>query len=80
MNPAELKLRVENETTGDLLWDKPDVHPSELGVGMRSMQERVRHLGGHLDFHIGKNRTVLEAVFPLAQAAATTPELIRLTQ
>lgn len=68
VNPAELRLRVENETTGDLLWDRPEVQPAKLGVGMRSMHERVQYLGGHLSFHIGKNRTVLEAVLPLSKA------------
>lgn len=63
---TELKLSVENETTRDFLWDRPDIQPMKLGVGMRSMHERVRHVGGRLDFHIGKNRTILEAVFPLS--------------
>jgi signal transduction histidine kinase len=63
---TELKLSVENETTRDLLWGQPDIQPAKIGVGMRSMHERVQHVGGRLDFHIGKNRTVLEAVFPLS--------------
>ena len=67
MNTTELKLSVENETTCDLLLDKADVQPAKLGVGMRSMRERAQHLGGHLNLHIGKNRTILEAVFPLPQ-------------
>ena len=62
---TELKLSVENETT-HLLWDQPVIQPAKIGVGMRSMHERVQHVGGRLDFHIGKNRTVLEAVFPLS--------------
>jgi two-component system NarL family sensor kinase len=64
--PTELKLSVENETTRDLLWDQLVIQPVKLGVGMRSMHERVQQVGGRLDFHIGKNRTVLEAVFPLS--------------
>jgi two-component system NarL family sensor kinase len=63
---TELKLSVENETARDLLWGQPDIQPAKIGVGMRSMHERVQHVGGRLDFHIGKNRTVLEAVFPLS--------------
>jgi PAS domain S-box-containing protein len=66
VNSAELRLSVENETTGDLLWDQPDVQPAKVGVGMRSMQERVQYLGGHLSFHMGKNRTILEVVLPLS--------------
>ena len=69
---GELRLSVENETTCELLRKKTDVQPSKLGVGMRSMQERVERLGGHLTFDIGKNRTVLQASFPLAHAARAT--------
>ena len=72
VNPTEVRLCVDNETTDDLRWEKASLQPAKFGVGMRSMQERVQHLGGHLSFHIGKNRTVLETVFPLAQAAAAT--------
>jgi PAS domain S-box-containing protein len=68
VNSTELRLSVENETTGELLWDQPDVQPGKFGVGMRSMQERVQYLGGHLGFHIGKNRTVLEVALPLSKA------------
>ena len=71
MNPAELRLSVENETTGDLLRDQTDLQPGKLGVGMRSMHERIHHLGGRLDFQIRKNRTVLEAIFPSSHAKAT---------
>ena len=76
INPTELRLSVENETTGDLLWDQTDGHPAKLGVGMRSMQERVQYLGGHLHFHIGKNRTVLEVVFPLSKALSEHTKVV----
>ena len=69
MNQTELRLSVENETTADFVRDKTDLQPAKLGVGMRSMQERVQHFGGRLDFHMGKNRTILEALIPLSQAA-----------
>jgi two-component system, NarL family, sensor kinase len=72
VTPREVRLSVENDTTGELLWEKATVQPDKPGVGMHSMQERVQHLGGHLTFHIGKNRTVLETVFPPAQAASAT--------
>lgn len=62
----QLRLTVENETTDELLSEQTDVQPAKLGVGIRSMQERVQNLGGHLTFDIGKNRTVLQASFPLA--------------
>jgi signal transduction histidine kinase len=67
--PNELRLRVENETTSELLPNQPPVNPAKLGVGMRSMRERVEQLGGHLTLDIGKNRTVLQASFPVAQNA-----------
>ena len=69
LEAGELRLSVENEATSELLWRKTDVQPSKLGVGMRSMQERVERLGGHLTFDIGKKRTVLQASFPVAQTA-----------
>jgi signal transduction histidine kinase len=77
LNPTELRLSVENETTGDLLWDQPNVQPAKLGVGMRSMQERVQYLEGHLNFHIRKNRTVLEVVFPLSKTIREEGEVTR---
>lgn len=46
--------------------------PANLGVGMRSMQERVQQLGGHLTLDIGKNRALLQASFPVAQAQAAS--------
>lgn len=67
VGPAELRVSVENESTAESLWDHADVQPAKLGVGMRSMQERVQYLGGHLHFHVGKNRTVLEVILPLAK-------------
>lgn len=76
VSSTELRLSVENETTGDLLWDQPDVQPGKFGVGMRSMQERVQYLGGHLSFHMGKNRTVLEVVLPLSKATREEGDLI----
>jgi PAS domain S-box-containing protein len=76
VSSTELRLSVENETTGELLWDQPDVQPGKFGVGMRSMQERVQYFGGHLSFHIGKNRTVLEVVLPFSKATREEGGLI----
>ena len=66
LEPGEVRLRVENETTSQFLASQPPAHPAKLGVGMRSMQERVEQLGGHLTLDIGKSRTVLQASFPVA--------------
>jgi signal transduction histidine kinase len=68
LESGELRLRVENETTREFLPSQP-VHTAKLGVGMRSMQERVQQLGGQLTLDIGKNRTVLQASFPVPQNA-----------
>jgi signal transduction histidine kinase len=67
VGPAGLRVSVENVATGS---PQPKNHAVELatsGVGMRSMQERVQHFGGHLAIHSDQNRTVLEVVFPLSQ-------------
>jgi signal transduction histidine kinase len=66
VGPAGLRVSVENVATGSL---QPKNHAVELatsGVGMRSMQERVQHFGGHLALHSDQHRTVLEVVFPLS--------------
>lgn len=74
LEARELKLTVENETTSEIPSRKTDVQHGNLGVGMRSMQERVERLGGHLSLDLGKNRTVLQSSFPLAEIArATSP-------
>ena len=46
VNSTELRLSVENETTGDLLWDQLDVQPRKFGVGMRSVQSASNISGG----------------------------------
>ena len=69
LEPGELRLRVENETTRELLSSQPPLHTAKLGVGMRSMQERVEQLGGFLMLNVGKDRTVLQASFPVARNA-----------
>jgi signal transduction histidine kinase len=65
VGPAGLRISVENVATGT---PQPRNGAAKLGsggVGMRSMQERVEHFGGHLALHSDQNRTVLEVVFPL---------------
>jgi PAS domain S-box-containing protein len=57
----EVKVSVENETTAAVT--------QKMGVGIRSMQERVRHFGGQLVFHSDQYRTLLEAALPFAQRA-----------
>jgi signal transduction histidine kinase len=78
LDSDKLRLSVENETTRKLKllssMSGTLAHSARLGVGIRSMQERAERLGGHLTFEIGKNRTVLQASFPLVEnAQATSP-------
>jgi len=66
LEEGELRLRVENETTSELLRSQGLAQGSKLGVGMRSMQERVEQLGGRLTLNIDQNSSVLQAAFPFA--------------
>jgi len=66
--PAEISVSVENETTAELSI-KNVAQSRKVGVGIRSMQERVEHFGGRSELHSNPYRTVLQAVFPLSQAA-----------
>jgi two-component system, NarL family, sensor kinase len=67
VGPAGLRISVENVATGTPQLNNGAEKQGTGGVGMRSMQERVEHFGGHLAFHSDQNRTVLEATFPLSQ-------------
>jgi signal transduction histidine kinase len=67
VGPAGLRISVENVATGTPQLSNGAEKQGTGGVGMRSMQERVEHFGGHLAFHSDQNRTVLEATFPLSQ-------------
>jgi signal transduction histidine kinase len=70
--PAGLRISVENVGTGT---PQPRNGAAKLGsggVGMRSMQERVEHFGGHLTLCSDQNSTVLEVVFPLSPSGNGT--------
>jgi signal transduction histidine kinase len=69
VSPAGLRISVENVATGTPQLKNDAVKLGTSGVGMRSMQERVRHFGGHLALHSDQNRTVLEVILPLSPAA-----------
>jgi PAS domain S-box-containing protein len=60
----EVRISVENETTAAV--------NQKMGVGIRSMQERVQHFAGRVAFHSDQYRTVLEAVLPRSRAARGT--------
>ena len=65
VDPAGLRISVENVATATLHLKNDAVKLGSNGVGMRSMRERVEQFGGHLALHSTQNRTVLEVVFPL---------------
>ncbi len=65
VDPAGLRISVENVATGTPQIKNDTVKLGSSGVGMRSMRERVEQFGGHLALHSDQNRTVLEVVFPL---------------
>ena len=65
VNPEGVRISVENVATGTPQPRNGAVKLGASGVGMRSMQERVEHFGGHLALRSDQNRTVLEVVFPL---------------
>jgi len=56
----EVKISVENETTAAVT--------QKMGVGIRSMQERVQHFGGRLAFRSDPYRTLLEAALPFSRS------------
>jgi signal transduction histidine kinase len=67
VSPAGLRISVENVATTTPQLTNHGATLGTGGVGMRSIQERVEHFGGHLALHSDQNRTVLEATFPLTQ-------------
>jgi PAS domain S-box-containing protein len=67
-NPAQISISVENETTREFS-TKGACQSAKMGVGLRSLQERVEHFGGRSTLHCNPYRTLLRAVFPLSQPA-----------
>jgi PAS domain S-box-containing protein len=68
LRPTEISVSVENEQTREVSI-KNSRQSAQIGVGIRSLQERVEHFGGRSALHSNAYRTVLEAVFPLSRAA-----------
>jgi len=66
LNPAEVRIAVENETTGGSSTLNARQN-AKMGVGMRSIQERVEHFGGRSVHDSDTYRTTLEAVLPLSR-------------
>jgi two-component system NarL family sensor kinase len=68
---ASIRLRVENGGVNLAVEDRAkgfasvDGQPARAGVGIASMRERVRELGGGLRVSSGAAGTTVEAVMPL---------------
>ncbi len=59
-------LTIEDDGVG---FEAINGHPRKAGVGIASMRERVRELGGELRVSTGATGTVIEAALPLVSAA-----------
>jgi signal transduction histidine kinase len=67
LNPDGVFIKVEDNGSG--LPDSKDAEarPAKIGVGISSMQERVKHCGGRLQMHSESTGTQLEVSLPLPQ-------------
>ncbi len=61
---VELTLTVTDEGKG--LKEEIQLGEGQLGVGIRGMRERIRQLGGEIEFRNGTSGTILTARLPLA--------------
>jgi len=69
VNPEGVFINVEDEGTGLPPSAELTELPAKIGVGIGSMQERVRHCGGRLQLHSRGAGTQLEVSLPIRQAA-----------
>lgn len=72
-------LEISDQGKGTPLQNFEQANPDGKhahGVGLRGMHERIRQIGGTLEFSSGKNGTTVAAIIPLDKTspAATTPE------
>ena len=69
LNPHAVSINVEDHGTGlPVSADAPSA-PPKIGVGIGSMQERVKHCGGRFQLHSRPDGTQLEVSLPLPQVA-----------
>jgi signal transduction histidine kinase len=71
VDTAEARVSVENEITREIHVGAAAKTP-RIGVGMRSLNERVEYFGGRCALRHDTYRTVLEAVVPLPRMANTS--------
>ena len=67
LNPDGVFIKVEDNGSGLPPSAGPEVHPAKIGVGISSMQERVKHCGGRFQMHSETTGTQLEVSLPLPQ-------------
>ena len=69
LNPQGVLITVEDNGSGLPPSADPELPPAKIGVGISSMQERVKHCGGRFQLHSRSTGTQLEVSLPLPQAA-----------
>jgi signal transduction histidine kinase len=70
---AEVTLQLKNAALIAQVKDAgKGVASGAMGVGLRSMQERVRQLKGEFEFSSGPNGTIVTATFPYNEQSMST--------
>jgi signal transduction histidine kinase len=65
---GQLRVEVKDEGRGIAKDKQPGWIASTRGVGLRGMQERVRHLGGTVEINSSEHGTTVIVVLPMAAA------------
>jgi signal transduction histidine kinase len=69
LDPGEIAITVEDQGSGLPQPTEDAYQPAKIGVGIGSMQERVKLCGGRFQLHSLPTGTQLEVSLPLPQAA-----------
>jgi signal transduction histidine kinase len=69
LDPGEIAITVEDQGSGLPQPTEDASSPAKIGVGIGSMQERVKLCGGRFQLHSLPTGTQLEVSLPLPQAA-----------
>jgi signal transduction histidine kinase len=69
LNSDGVSIEVEDNGSGLPPSNAPELRTAKIGVGISSMQERVKHCGGRFQLHSGSTGTQLEVSLPLPHAA-----------